>query len=204
MMTEAAAGNTSGDEREEIDLGAGPGRPGQVIRAHPTTGVRHLDWLTWGLLPHDTADPAIAPRPIHARAETVAELPMFASAFRRRRAIVPASAYYQQNTIGRADQRFAIARRDGQPMAIAGLWDAYVAPDRSIERTYCIITVKATGAVAKIHDRMPLVLEEADWPLWLGEVEGDPARLLRPGAGDQLAVRTAGNQGRPGRHRARR
>jgi len=45
--------------------------------------------------------------------------------------------------------------------------DAYVVADRSVEKTYCIITVEATGAVAEIHDRMPLVIDEEDWPLWL-------------------------------------
>jgi putative SOS response-associated peptidase YedK len=37
-----------------------------------------------------------------------------------------------------------------------------------------------------LHDRMPLVLEPADWPLWLGEVAGDPAALLKPAHDDVL------------------
>ena len=81
-------------------------------------------------------------------------------------------------------------------MAIAGLWEACVAPDGTIgRRTYCIITVAATGAIAEIHDRMPLVLEEADWPLWLGETSGDVARLLCPPPADRLVVRPAGASG---------
>lgn len=72
-----------------------------------------MDWLTWGLLPRGTLNPDTAPRPIHARAETVAEHPMFAGAFRHRRAIVPATEYYQRRTIGGPDQHFAISRRDG-------------------------------------------------------------------------------------------
>ena len=88
---------------------------------------------------------------------------------------VPATEYYQQRTIGKQPQRYVITRKDGRPMAIAGLWDSYVWPDKRIERTYCIVTVEATGTVAEIHDRMPLVLEQADWPLWLGEV-----RVVRP------------------------
>jgi putative SOS response-associated peptidase YedK len=201
-MMQAASGGTFGGDREQIDLGsgAGPGRTGQVIRVNPQTGARHMDWLTWGLLPHGAADPATAPRPIHARAETVTKLPMFADAFRHRRAIVPAGEYYQQRTIGGRDQRFAISRRDGQPLAIAGLWEAYVAADRSIERTYCIITVEAAGAVAEIHDRMPLVLDEEDWPLWLGEVEGDPESLLHRAAGDKpVGGRSAEKTARPDR-----
>ena len=57
-----------------------------VERALSRAEQRHLDWLTWGLLPHATEPPDGGPRPIHARAETVAELPLFADAFRQRRA----------------------------------------------------------------------------------------------------------------------
>jgi putative SOS response-associated peptidase YedK len=178
-------------QQDNLDFGdaAGPGRPGQVIRLHPKTRERHLDWLTWGLLPEATANLEDAPRPIHARAETVATLPMFAGAFRDRRAIVPAGEYFQRRTIGEAGQRYAIARRDGQPMAIGGLWEAFRRSDGEIERTYCIITTPAAGAVAEIHDRMPLVLDEEHWPLWLGEVPGDPAALLQSRSADALIIR---------------
>lgn len=183
-----------GNEHDELDIGARPGRKGQVIRVHPKTRLRHLDWLTWGLLPHDTESPETAPRPIHARAETVAMLPMFADAFRRRRAIVPATEYYQRRTLGGPAQRYAVTGRDGQPMAIAGLWESYVWPDNRIERTSCIITVAASGAIAEIHDRMPLVLDPNDWSVWLGETPGDPIALLRPSADDMLLVRPVGRR----------
>jgi len=65
------------------------GRRGWVVRRNPVTGERQLDELIWGLLPHGT-NPATAPLPINARAETVADHPMFAGAFRQHRAIVPA------------------------------------------------------------------------------------------------------------------
>lgn len=181
-------------EREDIRIGAGPGRAGQVIHVHPKTGERHMDWLGWGLLPHDTTDPRTAPRPIHARAETATELPMFAGAFRQRRALVPAAEYYQRQTIGEPGQRFAIFRRDKQLMAIAGLWESYVWPDDRIERTYCILTVAASGPIAGIHDRMPLILDETDWPLWLGEAPGDPATLLRPPVETRLALWSVGRE----------
>jgi SOS response associated peptidase (SRAP) len=115
----------------DLDTGTthGQGRPGSVIRRNPKTGQRHLDDLVWGLLPHDTEDPNTAPRPINARAETVATHPMFASAFRDRRAIVAMSVYYQRQTIGGSKQVFAISRRDGEPMGIAGLWEAFRWPD---------------------------------------------------------------------------
>ncbi|MFP5248261.1 MAG: SOS response-associated peptidase [Acidobacteriota bacterium] len=151
-----------GDHRADLDFGTGArsGRRGHVIRLNPKTGKRHLDWLTWGLLPYATENPDTAPRPIHARAETVAELPMFAEAFRKRRAIVPAAEYYQQRTKGGPKERYAISRQDGRPMAIAGLWESHVWPDGRMELTYCSITIAANAVVAPIHDLMPLVLEE--------------------------------------------
>jgi putative SOS response-associated peptidase YedK len=42
--------------------------------------------------------------------------------------------------------------------------------------------------VGELHDRMPVILEPEDWPTWLGEVEGDPATLLRPAGDDVLKV----------------
>jgi putative SOS response-associated peptidase YedK len=186
-----AMGDMFGRDREPLDFGsgAGPGRLGRVIQLHPKTGQRHLDRLTWGLLPPAMELAGSAPGPIHARAETVADLPMFADAFRHRRAIVPAAEYYQRRTFGEAGRRYAISHRDGQPMAIAGLWEAFRRPDGEVVRTYCIITVEAAGAVAEIHDRMPLVLDERDWPVWLGEAPGDPVALLRQAADDMLVVR---------------
>ena len=185
-----ATRNMFSEDREELDFGAsaGPGRPGQVIRLHPHTRRRHLDLLTWGLLSQATENLETAPRPIHARAETVAELPIFAEAFRSRRAIVPASEYYQQRTTDGPGERYRISRKDEQPMAIAGLWEAFVSPDREIVRTYCIITVEANGTVAPIHDRMPLVLDEEDWAVWLGETPGNPEALLHAPADDVLVV----------------
>jgi len=177
-MSDDQAGPDFGD-------GAGPGRQAQVIRRHPTTGQRHMDLLTWGLVPAGMAGTADAPRPIHARAETVAELPMFADAFANRRAIAPADQYFLRSGAG---ARYAVKRRDGLPLAMAALWEAYPAPGGGMVRTYCIITVPANATVSPIHDRMPLVLEQADWPLWLGEEPGDPAALLRPSAGDVLVV----------------
>jgi len=190
-MTETETRDMFGGDWGELDLGrdAGAGRPGQVIRLHPVTGKRHLDWLNWGLIPPAAASDPGAPHPIHARAETIADLPMFADAFRQRRAIVPATAYFQRRSIGTGVVRYAITRKDGQPLAIAGLWEAFAGPGRNIIRTYCIITIAAAGPVAGIHHRMPLVLEEADWPLWLGEIPGDPVTLMRPPTRDTLAVR---------------
>jgi putative SOS response-associated peptidase YedK len=71
-------------------------------------------------------------------------------------------------------------------MAFAGLWEGFKWPDGTVQRTFTIITTNANTMMAELHDRMPVILEPSDWPLWLGEVEGDPAPLLKPAAEDVL------------------
>ena len=160
-----------------------PTQNAMVVRRHPETGQRHLDVLQWGLLPYWAKDKKSTRQPINARAETVASAPMFRDAFARRRALVPASAFYEWRKAGRGDrQPFAIARADGLPMAFAGLWEGWRGPDGEVLRTFAIVTIEANAEIVALHDRMPVVLEERDWPVWLGEEEGDLRSLLRPAA----------------------
>jgi putative SOS response-associated peptidase YedK len=202
---QAVLRSSKGPAQCDLGLNSGPdidledqakGKRGLVVRRNPTTGERQLDELIWGLLPHGTKNPAAAPRPINARAETVAHHPMFSGAFRQRRAIVPATVYYQRRTTGGSGQSFAISRKDGRPMALAAFWESFKWPNGDITRTYCIITTAANSLVAQIHSRMPVVLEEEHWPVWLGEQPGDVMALLHAPDADVL-------QCQPGRGRAR-
>ena len=164
-----------------------PTQSAPVVRRHPETGERRLDLLTWGFLPHWTKD-AKARRPINARGETVATAPMWRDAIARRRCLVPADAFYEWQATAGGKQPYAIARQDGEPMAFAGLWDGWRSPDGEVVRTFAIVTTAANATMAPIHDRMPVILEPADWPVWLGDAEGDPAAPLRPAADHVLRV----------------
>ena len=159
-----------------------------MVRRHPATGARHLAPLNWGFVPAWTKDLATARRPINARAETVATSGMFRGAFTARRCLVPADAFYEWQAAEGAKQPYAVARRDGQPMAFAALWESWRAPDAELLRTFTIVTTTANPFLAPIHNRMPVIIEQADWPAWLGEAPGDPAALMRPAAEDMLNV----------------
>jgi len=151
-----------------------------VVRLHPATARRRLDLLSWGLVPGFTTDLKAARKPINARAETVARSPLFRGAFERRRCLVPADGFYEWRVEQGGKQPYAVARTDGRPMALAGLWEGWRSADGEILRSYAIITTAANTDMAALHDRMPLILEEADWPVWLGEVPGAPDALLAP------------------------
>lgn len=165
-----------------------PSQPAMVIRRHPQSGERHLDLLRWGLVPHFTKDLKAARKPINARAETVAASGMFRGAFARRRCLVPASAFYEWRAAADGKQPYAIARIDGQPMALAGLWESWQAPDGEVLRSFAVVTTAANATMRRLHERMPVILEAPDWPAWLGEAPADPAGLLRPAADDMLRL----------------
>ena len=166
-----------------------PSQAAPVVRRQPKTGERHLDLLQWGMLPHFERDPRAARKPTNARAETVARLPTFRGAFASRRCLVPAEAFYEWKRDGKLKQPFAIGRADGAPLAFGGLWESWTDPaSGQVTRTFCIVTTDANATMAPIHNRMPVVLEPEDWPVWLGEADGDPAALLRPAADQVLRV----------------
>lgn len=151
-----------------------------VVRRNPETGERHLDALTWGFVPAFTKDLKTARRPINARAETVASSGMFRAAFAKRRCIVPAAAFYEWRAEPGGKTPFAIARADGDPLAFAGIWEGWRSPDGEILRSFAIVTTAANMQMSALHERMPVILERADWPVWIAEAPGDPVSLLRP------------------------
>jgi putative SOS response-associated peptidase YedK len=169
--------------------GASPSQNQLVFRRHPETGEAVEGQLRWGFIPHDAVTrPAI--QPIHVRAETIAETPMFREAYRKRRCVAPMNTFYQKDAHGR---RFSISRRDGAVFGVAGIWDNWRNPENGQwERTFALVTVPANEAVVPVHDRMLAMLETAEIGRWLG-VEPDPRDLLRPFPSELLDVSLAKN-----------
>lgn len=168
---------------------AAPTQSLPVLRFNGETRARSLDLLRWGLVPIWAKDLKIGAQAINARAETVASKPMFRDAFKQRRCIVPADAYYEWVGPEGKKQPHAIAMKSGAPMAFAGLWERWKEPaSGELVRTFAIVTTDANETAGRIHDRMPVILARDDWPVWLGERDGDHAALLRPCPNDWLKV----------------
>jgi putative SOS response-associated peptidase YedK len=105
---------------------------------------------------------------------------MFRDAFARRRCLVPVDAFYEWYGPEGAKQPYAIARPDRAPMAFAGIWEGWRGPDGTVLRSHALLTTTANRTLAGLHDRMPVILDPATWPAWLGEADADPETLLRP------------------------
>lgn len=149
-----------------------PGTDIPVIRQSPEE-KRVLHLLRWGLVPHWAKDPGIGTRLNNARGESVAEKPSFREAFKRRRCLVPANGFYEWKAEGKLKQPYYISPKDGKPMAMGGLWESWRAPDGTLLRTVCIVTVGPNAVMAPIHDRMPVIVSPEHWQDWLAApVEG--------------------------------
>ncbi|MBK5968631.1 MULTISPECIES: SOS response-associated peptidase [Thiorhodovibrio] len=151
---------------------------------------RELASLHWGLLPSWAKDRKLGVKTFNARAETVAEKPSFRAAFKHRRCLIPADAFYEWRTTPNGKQPFAFRRRDGRPMTLAGLWEQWTDPS-SGERveSATIIVTQANATIAAVHDRMPVILDRAHWAEWLNPDNQSKTQLtglLQPCPGEEM------------------
>jgi putative SOS response-associated peptidase YedK len=132
---------------------------------------------------------------INARAESVARSPAFRASFLRRRCLVPADGFYEWQRQGgrRRPQPYLIAARDGQALAMAGIWAPWRDPaSGEWLLTAAVVTTRANATVGVLHDRMPVLLAAEEWPIWLDPLNTDAdflADLLQPAPDDLLELR---------------
>jgi putative SOS response-associated peptidase YedK len=141
-------------------------------------GGRRLRSMRWGFVPAWYKATNDGPLIINARSDTIATKPAFRDAVRARRCIVPASGFYEWET-GAAGQKLPwyFTRTDGAPMALAGIWQRWQDID-----TVAIVSTEAGPGMQGLHHREAVLLEPADWPLWLGEAGHGAAVLMRASA----------------------
>ncbi len=137
-----------------------------AVRLDQESDRRELVLLHSGLIPSWAKDAKIGNRLINARAETVAEMPSFRSAFAKRRCLIVADGFYEWQKIDGKKQPYYIHRPDDEPFPFAGLWEYWNGGGEEIQ-SCTIITTVANDLMEPIHDRMPVILAERDWPVWL-------------------------------------
>ncbi|HEY3375953.1 MAG TPA: SOS response-associated peptidase [Armatimonadota bacterium] len=155
--------------------------PGQPVAVIPNTPTLRLDHFLWGLVPSWAKEPGIGMRLINARAETLAEKPAFRAALRRRRCLILADGFYEwfQPPEQRAKIPLAFRLHPPRLFAFAGLWEVWQSPDGGELYTVTIITTAANAFISQFHQRMPVILEPADYAAWLDPEERTPREMIR-------------------------
>jgi putative SOS response-associated peptidase YedK len=143
-----------------------PGQAVAVVREHE--GKRRLDALQWGLIPFWAKDGGLGRRLINARLDSVATKPAFREAWTRRRCLIPASGFYEwSEPVGGRKRPHFIHAGDEPLLALAGLWERWRTPTGAKLETCVIVTTDANAQLAKVHDRMPLLIPRHAQALWL-------------------------------------
>ncbi|MGE5596327.1 MAG: SOS response-associated peptidase [Hyphomicrobiales bacterium] len=130
-------------------------------------------------------------RAFNARAETLDEKPSFQRAFERRRCLVPADGFYEWEGGPGGRRPHWFHRPDGRLLLFAGLYEFEARRGAAPECTFTIITTRANETVARLHDRMPVILDERDADEWMFEKTAATRakELLQPTPDGWLASR---------------
>jgi putative SOS response-associated peptidase YedK len=122
--------------------------------------------------------------------------PHFKDAWHRgQRCLVVTNGFYEWKKLdpkGKLKQAYAVGVADDSEMVMAGLWSTWRNPANGEEVQSCtVLTCAPNASMAEIHNRMPVILDETDWPKWLGEkpaTEEELLALLRPCPDDRLKI----------------
>ena len=156
-----------------------PGERDQIVR--PAAGGREAVPSSWGLIPSWSKDRAIASKTFNARSESLLERASFRSLVGTHRCIIPASGFYEWTSggKGKGKQPLYLHRRDGHPLALAGLWTTWTDPESGeLVTSHTVITTAANAMMRPYHHRMPVLLSGEALDVWLDPTVTDPAAVL--------------------------
>jgi len=160
-----------------------------AIRMSADDGKREAVALQWGLVPWWSKDAKNGAKLSNARAEGIEAKPAFREAVRKRRCVVPASGFYEWQTVGRLKQPWFFQMRDENPFVFAGLWERWRSEDGVELQTCSLITTTPNDLVRPLHDRMPVILRGGTIDTWLDSNIAEPAKLaplFAPLAADEM------------------
>ena len=181
----------------EPTYNAAPQSTQPVLRLNRDSGQREFALARWGLVPFWAKDPKLPYSTINARAEEAATKPAYREAFKKRRCLIPADAFYEWQKVDRKTTfSFAFALKSGEPFAFAGLWERWQPKEGEALETFTVFTTIPNELMEPIHHRMPVLVEPRDFERWLDTDEQDrlPVDLLRPYPAEKMVAWPVGDR----------
>ena len=166
-LTEDGGGAPAAGEDEAIVV-ATPMRFASILRLD-AAGRREMVQMRWGFA-DQRADTPARPKHMHARAETIDQRPTFATAFAEARGILFVHTFNEGEEVGSKTKQWVISPKDGKPIAIAVIWEAWENAGTQL-LTFIQVTTPANALIGRITDRMPAILKPEHHALWLGETD---------------------------------
>jgi putative SOS response-associated peptidase YedK len=138
-----------------------------IVRKEQGEKVRHLTTMRWGLIPFWAKDMSIGNKTLNARSETVTTTPAFRESILKKRCLIPADGFYEWRKMGSVKQPYCFEVGEGEVFALAGLWDEWTSPDGEVIESCTILTTGPNSIVEDLHDRMPVIVPQEKYELWL-------------------------------------
>ncbi len=147
-------------------------------------GKPELSLAQWGIVR------SWSPRPIsNARADGVATKPTFKKLYQQNRCLLLADGYYEWLKRGKKRYPFLHEVGGGRLFAIAGLWESGTDEAGKACERCTLITTEPNAVAAKLHDRMPVILQPKDYDAWLDCANKDPSHLLASYSDEDFTAR---------------
>ena len=143
------------------------GAPGQdFVAVRNQAGTPMLEELRWGYIPGWAANKPGAKRLINARSETVHEKPSFLAAFRERRCVIPVNGWFEWRPENGWKTPYWLRPEATEMFSLAAIWESGGTSPGAVD-TFVILTMAAAPAIADIHHRQPLILDDEATTAWL-------------------------------------
>jgi len=167
-LTERFEAETSDDGLEDsLRYNIAPTQQVLIVRKEHGEKVRQLTTMRWGLIPSWAKDESIATRTLNARSETVTTTPAFREPILRKRCLIPADGFYEWQKMGSVKQPYCFEVGQGEVFALAGLWDEWTGSDGEVVESCTILTTSPNSIVEDLHNRMPVIVSEDKYDIWL-------------------------------------
>src|SRR3990167_1270376 len=141
--------------------------PAQQLPVILRNAKLHAKIMRWGLIPFWAKDMSIGYKMINARAEGVESKPSYRKPFKSLRCLVPASFFFEWDKVGDNRTPFLIKLKNQDVFSFAGLYDIWKDAENKEFKSFTIITTQPNAKVAKVHDRMPVILTKDEESKWL-------------------------------------
>ena len=166
------------------------GQSSAIVR-RTAAGSREIVYMRWGLIPHWSKDSRIAFQCFNARSETIDQKPAFRDAFENNRCLVISNGFYEWEKTSKNEKTpYFFHFKDQRLFAYAGLWSKNLQLAAPIE-TFSVVTTEANELLTRFHPRMPVILREEDFGLWLDpKIKNREAleHLFKPYISEEMAV----------------
>lgn len=151
--------------------------PEQDIAVIVQNDARKLDEMRWGLIPFWAKQPSSDLSTINARAETLEIKPTYRNSFKNRRCLIPADGFYEWKGAAGKKAPYFIRFKSHEPFAFAGLYDLWESPTSEVIASATIVTTTPNALLSEIHNRMPVILSDGEFELWLSKEKVDASLL---------------------------